>query len=755
MKRNFWFGLICTLLFLIPLLWFRADLYSLGEDDTGLSYFNTKGTLNEALSAWYSSDHIPRFEQFAGHALVFNLFLTALRKLTLPQINIQQLIWGLLLSLSFFYIVKVLELFARRRSPAFYLAGLFYSLAPYFFIVEYYFLMPSTFGIVLAPAVFYYYFLALKKNSNLPLFKGAILTLVLSRVLTTPAFINFMTFFGLFILVWGRFNLNWRDFKRNLQRFFVYGVLIVFINIILLLPTLFSLFTDNNSGLRQTYGARNEADYMLNMLSYTHSEIKEIRFIYYLTNIFPETIARLQGFRNYGFYPQYINHFFALSLSLSFFILLGIRDKMNRSKRETLPFLILFIVCLLFISVNLIEALKQFYSFLMIKTPIFNMNRIPSMKFHLSYLFYFSLLTGLAIEDLLRNRMRRFTLVFTIYGFIAVLLPSFIFLNGRFFRDEIPNNWVKAMKFDQTYLDLTKYVRNELRDDTRLLLFPLGYGFGAFIPGDNPNQTYRAMTTGFKTFTKLNLFGNLKILRLQTDSTINQMVEDYFYRHDLSALYSLTKKLNIKYILYIKNIKHLKPFAEIIPVYTYKSPSYFAAVNKKQPVYENTKFALYKVKNYNDLSQISTGDKDTRLSFQKIADFMYLIKIRTKSTESLLFQELFSPGWKLYPISEAEFDCKHPLNLAKNYPEISECKHLNDNWLGNLKLSRFFFKKGFDLPHGVFDGYANIWKINTHEQTRYYALIFEWQKIYVASALFSGLVLVLYLVNIYRNQNEK
>jgi len=74
MKRNFWFGLICTLLFLIPLLWFRADLYSLGEDDTGLSYFNTKGTLNEALSAWYSSDHIPRFEQFAGHALVFNLF---------------------------------------------------------------------------------------------------------------------------------------------------------------------------------------------------------------------------------------------------------------------------------------------------------------------------------------------------------------------------------------------------------------------------------------------------------------------------------------------------------------------------------------------------------------------------------------------------------------------------------------------------------------------------------------------------------
>ena len=754
MKLDFWRRLIFLVLLILPFFWFKPELYSLGEDDTGIAYLQAEGALNQSLSSWYSSDHIPRFEQFAGHTLVFNTLLTVLKKITFSRVNLQQLAWGFLMSFSFLYIVRILELLFRRKSPAFYLAGLFYSLAPYFFIVEYYFLMPSAYAIVLAPVVFYYYFFALKVNSNVPLLKGAIWTFLLSRALTTPAFINFLSFFALFFFVWSYINLSKPNFKKALKRLIVYGLLVVLINTILVLPTVFSLCFDNNSAFQQTYRSRNETSYLNNMLSYTHSEIAQNRYIYYLTNYFPETISRLQDFRNYGFYAAYLDHFLVFSLSFSFFIFLGLRDKLNTGRKEVLPFLSLFLISLLFLSVNLVDIFRQLYDFLMLKTSIFNMNRIPSMKFHLSYLFYFALLAGLSLENLLLRRFRHVVRLFVFYGFFAIVLPSFIFLNGRFFRDEIPQGWTKAMKFDQNYLDTAEYVRTKLRDDTRLLLFPLGYGFGSFIPGSESNQTYRAMTTGFKKFAGFNLFGNLKILRLQGDSSISQLASDYFYLRDLKALYTLSKKLNTKYILYIKNIKHLKSFGEIIPVYTYKSPSYFAPVKKETPVYNNAGFSLYKIRNYNNLSQISTANKQTSLSFKKIADFMYLLKIKTVAEDNLSFQELFSPGWYLYPINSQEFECRSPLNLAKDFPNLTECLHQNNNWLGNLKLMKFFFQKHLDYPHGIYDNYANVWKIDTKGTTQYYALIFGWQKMYTLAAITSALILLLYLIIIYRQHDK-
>ena len=753
-RKNLVFYFIALCLFLIPFFWFNKDLYSLGEDDTGLAYMNTSGTLNEALSSWYSSDHIPRFEQFAGHALIFNSVLMTIKTITFNTINLQQFTYGFLLSCAFYFIVKTLELFSQKKSVAFYLAGLFYALAPYFFIIEYYYLMPSTFAIVLAPAVAYFFFKAIDTDSYKPLLKGAIWTLFLSRALTTPAFINFLIFFVIFISLYYRITIKTHSLKQIFKYLFFYGLFAFFINAVIIIPTIYSLTFEGRSALQQTFGARNEPDYMINMLSYTFSEIKQNRLFYYLTNFFPESIAKLQGFRNYGFYSAYLDKVLFLGLSFSVVILAGLTGLIKTSKKLIKPFLIMFLLSFVFLSVNITELTKSFYAYLMLYTPVFNMNRIPSMKFHLSYLYYYSLLVGFSLNYLLNIRFKRFRVFIVSYCLLVIFFSSYIFISGRVFREEIPKNWVKAMQFDKEYVKLTRELPQYIKDDTRMLLFPLGYGFGAFIPGQTRTQTYRAMTTGFKTFTGINLFSNLKILNLSIDNSINLYARDFFYQQNLESLYLLARKLNLKYIIYIKNTKHLDSFGEIIPTFTHANSAYYAPVDRSKPVYENKNYVIYKINNYNKLSSLNFEKKQSQLEFIKIADFMYVLKAKTKQNDVLYFQELYSKEWKLYEIPPDEFTCQHKSNFAKSYPNLLECQHSNNNWLGNQYLLKWWSLPLVKLPHGIYENYANIWKLNTGGQTRYYVLLFNGQRIFIISAVISLVMLTGFSFIIFKRSND-
>lgn len=746
LKNHWLFYLIFIILFLIPLFWFDKKLFVLGEDDTGLAYYNTIGTLKQAFSAWYSFDHIPRFEQFVGHSFIFNISLLLIKTLTFNYFNIQQLAYGFILSFSFLFIVKIIELLNNdTKSPFFYIAGLFYSIAPYFFIVEYYYLMPSSYGIILAPALAYYLLLALKTESKKPLLIGAIWSFFLSRVLPTPAFINFMGFLFLFVIIKTYIDTGFTRIIKTTQYFIVFITSIVLINSILVIPAIFSIMEKGTSEIQQTFSDRNRPEYLLNMVSYMESEIKLNRITSYFTNIFPKSIANLQGFRNFDFYPKYLNKIFVLAMIMTLLVFYGLIHILKEKKRLVIPVLLLYLLCFLFISVNITESFRYLYTFLMLKTPIFNMNRIPSMKFHISYLFYFSILVGFCLDYLGNKIVKRYKTLLLIVCFIIIFLESFIFITGKFFTEEVSGNWTKAMDFNLYYKELTKDIGKYVYDDNRMLLFPLGYGYGAFVAGSKPNQTYRATVTGFKSFTGIDLFGNLKVINTILDESIEYLINGYFYKQNLEDLYTLAKKLNIKYIIYSKDIESIKKFGEIIPSYTYKNVDYYAPVNKLSPVYENRGYVVYKINNYDDISKFSFENKNGEITFNKIADYMYYSKIKTNGHNILSLHEGYSPNWKAYILPISKFNCQKPTNYSKNNPQIYECLHINNNIRGISQLVKLLFQPETNYPHNIYNGFDNAWKINTNNQYAYVAFIYDGQKYYLLGIIISVIILFLYI----------
>lgn len=749
------FYIIFMLLLVLPLFWFKKNYYILGEDDTGLVYYNPGGMLDVASSVWFSLDHLPRFEQFVGYATVFAAVIGLVKLLTFDLINVQLLSFGFILSFSFYFIVRTLQLlFDRKGSVAFYIAGLFYALSTYFVMVEYYYMLPSAYAIVLAPAVSYFLLKATLEESIKPLLVGSIWTFFLSRVLLTPTFINFFALLPVFLFIYVALNHPRKKLCILGKYFFWYIFFIVAINAMMIVPLLSSFFEKGSSALAQDIAHRNETSYIDNMLSYIESEIRLPRMVYYLLNAFPEPISKLQGFRNYGFYGAYLNYTAWMMFVIPVLTIIGLMKASVAHKKKVIGVLMMFIISFLLLTVDLFQWTKTLYYFLMQHTPIFNMNRIPSMKFHLPYIYYFSLLVGLAMASLFMNMKRQAKHVLVTLSFLVILINSAFFITGNVFTDKNdPVNASRAMDFNEDYKKLYTELPMTFREDTNLLLFPLGYAFGAFITGEQDSQYYRSTVTGFKTFTGLNLFGTLRGMWTVLDERIYVDVQDYYYNNNPAALLSLAQKINMRYIIYFKKPEELRKFAEVIPDNTYESATYYAPVDRTEKAYENDSYVLYKLENYDSISQFSISKQGSELDFKKVADFMYLLRVKTEARDDLFMHQGYSNLWNFYEISAQDFDCQDPQNFAKDYPGVRECRHLNNNIQGNKQLIALSFNKLVDLPHFRHNLYTNRWEVNTQGQYKYYVLVYDPQKFYIAGIFISFIVLIGY--SIYLARHEK
>lgn len=744
-------------LLLIPFFWFPSNLYVLGDDDTGLSYYNPYGVLNVSLSSWFSFDHVAQFDQLSGYAAIFSLVLATLRLITFNLINVQQLAFGFIMSFSFLYIVKILELLSEKKdSYAFYVAGLFYSLSAYFIMVEYYYMLPSTYAIVLAPAMTYYLLKSVINESYAPLVYGAMWSFFLSRAIYTPTFINFFLLLPVFVLLFLFFNFPRPKIVFFAKAFGLYLVLIAVINSITILPLLASYFEKGSGSIATSISVRNNPEYIKNMLSYIETEIEQPRMMSYLLNIFPKTISSLQGFRNFGFYEANLDYTSFLMFLIPFFSFCGLAKLDKREKRKIIPVLILFIVSLLFLFVNLVDEARNIYFFLMKYIPIFNMNRIPSMKFHTPYIFYLSLLVGLSIHYLTSKIKQFYGKIIIITCLVVITSNSLFFLTGKLFstkNDQV--NGMRIMDFNDDYKKLISDLPGVIQDDTNLLLFPLGYGYGAFITGQDRSQYYRSTVTGFKSFTGYNLYGNLKVINSALDTKINDDAKDYYFKFNQKKLANLAQKLNIRYIIYFKHTDELRKFAEVVPEFTYESKTYYSLVDKTKPIYQNDSYSIYKINNYNSISQFTTSDPATELSFKKIADFMYFIKIKTNNEVDVIMHEGYSNKWKTYDLDPTNFECANPRNYAKNYPNILECKHTKSNLEGNKMLLGLINLPEEKLSHSIFQSFENKWTINTKGKTRYYAVIFEPQKYYILGSLISIISLVGFVTYLFYHGKNK
>ncbi len=760
MKRYFFehkvFCLIVIFLIMLPFFWFPKNSYLLGDDDTGLSYYEPLGSLINFSSVWYSADALPRNGPTIGSEAMFAFLLYIIKLITFGMINLQALSFGFILSVSFIYIVKILKLLNEEKEPlAYYVAGLFYCLSPYFTVVEYYYLLPSTFVIVVAPILTFCLLKSIKTESNKYIIIGAIVSLFFSRVLFTPVFINFFAFLFIFCLLQTYFSSDGsKKIGKAILYFLKMTLCILFINAMIFIPLFQSFLSSADNSLSASILDRTQKKYL--MVADLTKEFNINKISDFFTNSFPDEISKAQGFRNYAVYEDYYNKVLPSMYTLGAFLFLGLLLLSRKKWIIVLPVISMFILSSLFLFVDIFDFFKRFYVFLMLNTAIFNMNRYPSMKFHIPFIFYYSLLIGLVFSFLFKKIKPKFVIYIFAFFVVVIGVTNYCLLSGNIFTDKLkPTNTARAMDFNDDYKKLVSDFSSYVHDDAKLLLFPLGYGYGAFIPGKDSTQVYRSTVTGFKSFTGYNLLGNLAVFGSTLDRSLLLFAQKYYFKNDLNIFYSIANKLNIKYIIYSKDLSSLRKYAEILPGSTYNNKNYYSILKNDEPVYENNGYAIYKIKNYDSVSQFTTNDPSTEVHFNKISDFMYLLKIRTSHADNLVLHEGFSNLWNVYKINEADFDCLNTTNYAKDYPRIFECQHVHNNIEGNLRLATMLSLPRYNFLHEKYDDYLNSWSIDSDGEFIYLVVIMDGQKYYLLGIALTLAVFLSFSVYLIRGARKK
>lgn len=737
------FWLLFIFLLLVPQFWFKHHLYLLGDDDTGLSYYEPAGALKVFSTLWFSRDTMPSLNPLAAGDLPFALAWYAVRVLAGSLVNTQLVAFGLILSVSYYSIVKLLETITDIKDTfAFPIAGLFFASSGYFALVEYYYLIPSTFVILLAPLLTYCLFKSIKEKNDKPLYVVAIWSFFLSRALTTPVFINFMAFLALFVGVYALCNRNVVSIWRAVWQYTKMVLGIIAVNAIIIIPTVATyMYADSNSVTDAVADRNAQVEGMVKALN---TEIGVVKMKDFFMNLFPLRISEVQGFRDYPLYGMFINKISFLAYGvviLGFIGLLYVRSEQR--KRILFPVISTFLVSLLFLSVDIVPFFHSFYVFLLEKTFFFNMNRFPSLKFHIPYVFYFALLIGIGLQYLFMAKPEKFVRRVAATCIVLVLMANWYLLSGVMFTAKLGGEkTMRVLDFNGQYKQLLHDYPLAVRDDTSLFLFPLGYGYGSFVTGAEPGQIYRSTITGFKTLAGYDMFGNLRVVDMATDPKITADMDNYFYGNDLAGFDRVTKEIGIKYVIYTKKIDNLTRHTELIPQYTYGNPEYYSVV-KSDPVYENEGYAIYPVRGYDDISKISAGRTDTSLYFNKVADFAYLVKVKSSGGDVLKLRERYSNQWKLYRIKEGQFECTDPANLATNHPGWYECRHVNDNIQGIKMLAGLTQEK--NPVDSVRDGasYSNNWKLQPSNDYQYYALVMDTQRYLTWGMAVSGGIIAL------------
>jgi len=745
---NFLLYLILSVLLILPFFWFPNNLYIMGGDDTGLEYYNPLGALKQTSSIFYSTDGLANLNESVGSGTVFSFVLYILRIVTFKKINLEILSYGFIIGFSFLYIVRILRLLKEEdKSLGFYIAGLFYSLSSYFFISEYIYFMPSTFLIVVGPAVTFYVLKAIKTKSDKPLLIAAIWSFIFSRALITPMAINFYIFFGLFLLIWTYFTYGVKGIAGTIAKYTKYILFTLLINSIILIPLFFSSFAAN-SGLKDMVSSRSDEKYL--MIDNLKVEFGVNKIKGFLMNTYPEEIVKNLGQMTYPLYKKYINATSFYVYIIVIIAMLEIVKLLKKRDKPTISIIIMFLITLTFVSVDILPFFSNFYVSLMTNIPVFTMNRYPSLKFSVPYVYYYSLLIGLGLNYFFsRNKPIISGLCFILCA-VLLVFSNYSSFTGLLLSDSsglITTS--RPMDFNSNYKKLIKDFPTYVKDDSELLLFPLGYGYGTFIAGENRYQMYRSQISGFKNFTNYNLIGNLMSLNTYLDPSIYEAAKKYYFKDSLQNLLELTKKLNIKYIIYTKNPSLLKNNFELISHLTFESKNYLSPVNAYEPIYENEGYIIYKLKNYAEISRFTTERKSTELNFYKIADFMYALKIKTYGLDKLIFHTRFSLDWKFIEIEKKDFKCLAPKNFSNTYPNIYECSHINDNIVGSLQLLEILNKRSLNIINEKYDSYLNSWNIDTNDSYKYYILVVDLQKYFIVGALISMGILVLYVIAIF------
>lgn len=641
-------------LLLLPYILFGGKLF-LGGDDSRLFYAYPQDFLaNTQFYSWSNLSSVgwnyPN-QDFIPFVTIWSILSIFIRS---PMV-LTYLAFSLPFILGFVFFQKMISKLILEKKEKnkliFFIGSIFYIFSP--IIINNHFLNPliPIWLIGLIPATIYYFILYLKDGKFINILKAVVLIAIFSFGLhNIPWILAFLLplIISLFIC---SILFKRKDIFYFSKKSFVFFSFIFLSSSFWILPFM-ATFVGESAGSVTSKVVSSE---FTNAFTSAVEATARGMVIHPLLNLYHRQIAfdfdwNLKNIY-LSFYDKtlFINFVYILTL---FFGLLSFKNLKNKIERKIFIIILLTFIILLYLFTVNIGPLFDFY-ILLGKIPGFVLFRNAYDKFALGYSFVYAVLLTyclILIEKRFKPKSKLFKYVLVIFSLVTLIniLPIKSTIVSPLWTTK---NIFKNINIPDEYLDFMKDIKKTVSPTNNILSIPYGLSLYTVIKDNDSNNVYVGISP-VVVFSGVNdISGYLSFNYLPDAEIVNKLIAERNYKELSKILY----KHNINYVLVTKNVPSevKKSYLFISDVLKAQDKTFLNNItDKKILTSKNGNYELYSTKINN--TQISSKG----IIYKRINRVRYEISFKgVKGSQSLLFNDSYHPGWKLYLTPQLDFRC--------------------------------------------------------------------------------------------------
>ncbi|MDD4606953.1 MAG: hypothetical protein PHS07_01245 [Patescibacteria group bacterium] len=577
LNKNFFLVIILIILFFLPFFWSKNSLYNLGGDDSRLyTYSPVHWIKNVSLYSWFNNGLSGGFKNYNPQYfyLPFNI-ITVCLKFLLPFINLQKIIYGLIIVISFLSIYKILdELIETNKKGKFFIqicAGLYYISFPLFYSLIWPNALKGFYCLSLCPLIFLFFLKAVKNDKIIYLFIGAGCSLIFSIALFSipfliPFFIGYFLFFIFYFLLI-------KNKRKSIIKFFIFYFLLIFLlNSFWLIPFIHSSFYENHQ-----VSVSLATDSKDNAMQTIEWVLPKISLIKHFCGTSSDNFGDIDGF--WGMVSKEYFNFINISILFPIIIFIGIFIKNKyffKEKKYLLMTSIVFLIILFLMTINIGPWGKKIFFWLIMHIPGFVSLRNFWHKSVFAYGLFYSIGFGLGFYILFEIIKRKWIKCF-LGGIIFLVLfiqgvPFFWgYANNRSILSENLNGFNFNTSFNNEFKSTIRYLE-KIEREGRVVTIPFTTGGWSIINDQNQEGLFIGgspikVLTGKDDFNGKTSFRSLRF-------DLSKDVKIMFERNNYNLISNFLGILNIKYLVYNSEIynEHEYDFDQIREKYIWIYP---------------------------------------------------------------------------------------------------------------------------------------------------------------------------------------
>ncbi len=724
MKQKLLIFFISLLILLIPLfLW--GNLYFVGGDDSKLYYLfpfeyfknftlslvsdNQLGTLGNYFSQTYLSPFV-----------LLILFL----KNIFYFLNIQFFMFGLNLSLGFFFFYLLLGIWIKNKNWFDFwtkvIAGLTYIFSTF---TAYTVWTSQLFGLYLIsifPLSLYLFILGVQENKLVFIVLDAILLAVMSATLFSVPWIIALVLASIPLLIY----IFWQAKKR----FIFFSVFFVLLIVLLNFHWLFHFFyapynSDKNKSDTISFVLSSETkktnEYLIREVS-KHNEI-----LYPLLNLFHKNIQKDFNWNSYAIFSNWHERLLPLNLIFPLIVIfpfLILKKTKRIYKQLYLLALSSWLITLFFFTVNIGSWGLDLFLWFNKNIPGFVMFRNMFDKFAPAMAFSYAFLLGISIKIIFDQQNKNINTLLSLVLISTVLLVAKPFIFGEYYKNQLwttTNTYTTLSDLNRDFYGLVTYI-SKMDTSSRFLWLPINTANYILIQDKKFSNHYYSGVSPLQFLTKKNDLDGL----LSFPSKFSQSLIDNILKQKTDPVVHFFQQMNVKYIIVNNDVSdelkksYLYTYSSRGDLYNAQNENLKKVIlgrrikdfGKRYSLYEiNKSFSSEKIYLTEELNKLPNNF--SQVIYKKRASYRYDIDIANlKGLKYLVFLDPHHKGWGLYfksgkvLIPEPDhlvFDYANGWTIdskyiRKNFPQ--EYYQENPDGSINLKLTLYFKPRDYFYP---------------------------------------------------------